>query len=69
MNEQLMEMLIDEIGKHNEIQEEMKREMALQNDLIAYYLENGKKVSNACRDEDIYTEVDRMKRIARANNN
>lgn len=69
MNEQLMEMLVTAVEKHNEVQEEIREELKLQNDLIAYYLENGKKVSNACRDEDIYTEVDRMKRIARANNN
>lgn len=69
MNEQLMEMLVTAVEKHNEVQEEIREELKLQNDLIAYYLENGKKVSSACRDEDIYTEVDRMKRIARANNN
>lgn len=31
------------------------------NDLIAYYLENGKKVSNAIDDFDIYTQIDRIK--------
>lgn len=45
MNEQLLEELLEQVKKHNEIQESIKREMELQNDLIAYYLRKGKEVS------------------------
>ena len=48
MNEKLMvsmfEELISEIKKHNEIQEEVKREMKIQNDLMAVGIENHREI-------------------------
>lgn len=57
----LMEEMLEQMKKRNEIQERIECEMKLQNDLIAYYLENGKKVSNAIDDFDIYTQVERIR--------
>ena len=40
----LLEELIEEVKKHNKIQEEIKREMELQNDLMAFSIEKHREI-------------------------
>lgn len=51
---EIQERMLDKIEEHNKIQEKIEREMELQNNFTAYYLKNGRKVSNAYDDIDIY---------------
>lgn len=53
MNEELMERLVNAVEKHNEIQEEIRYEMKLQNDLIAVGIEKHKEISATGLLEDL----------------
>lgn len=62
MNENVLKGLIDAVERNNEIQEGIKREMELQNDLIAYYLRKGKEVSFGTMEVGVEVEDIKAKR-------
>lgn len=65
MSEELLKELLEETKKQNEIQESIKREMELQNDLMIFFVENAQEVVSNYRYSSVGNKLAKGRLYAR----